>query len=105
MNEVPKFMCEGSKGPHVILVQSFLCGVGCGGKFLLDGYQEEETVRAISIWQDGEAIKIDGNFGPESRKKAKERYGFDFESACQIVRGVTCFIQPNGEKILWSPQV
>ncbi|MFA5173448.1 MAG: peptidoglycan-binding domain-containing protein [Candidatus Paceibacterota bacterium] len=98
MDKIPEFMNMGSFGVCVGLLQIFLCGLQLGKELIFDGHYGEKTAEAVSKWQEKEGIEADGNFGPESRKRAKESYGFDFEAVCLNTPGVTFFLQPDGEE-------
>ncbi len=100
---VPKYMNKGSKGPHVTILQTLLCGqcVGWGFNF----YQEYDvhTANAVEEFQALHELEVNGNFGPAERDIAKRICSFDFDAACETIPGVTDFVQPDNSVISWWP--
>lgn len=69
-----------------------------------DGSYGYVTKAAMTRFQDGiPGCLADGSFGPETRRRAKEFFGFDFEAAAERIHGTTQFVQPDGAVISWSP--
>ena len=89
-------MQAGSKGPHVTLLHAFLCGAGFGNGIVTDGEYGEVMAGCVMALQDKLSLESDGFFGPATRAKVKEVYGFDFEAACQTIPGETEFVQSGG---------
>ena len=101
--EIPRYMNQGSEGPHVTLVQVVLCGVGMGEHMTFDGYYSHLVAAKVKRMQELLHIEADGNFGPVTRQAVKDVYGLDFAAACQTIPGVTVFVQPDGQEISWGP--
>lgn len=103
--EVPKYMQQGSKGPCVTVLQVFLAGVLGGQDLVFDQHYGEVTANKVRVLQDALGMtEKDGNFGPATRAATKDRYGFDFELACQDgLYGfqATEFIQPDRLPVFW----
>lgn len=100
---VPKYMQKGSKGPHVTILQAFLCGAGASLDIKFDQEYGNVTAAAVAEFQTTNGFEVDGNFGPATRDAAKNNFGFDFEAACETVNGVTEFVQPDGSVERWWP--
>lgn len=95
-NEVPGFMGKGSKGPHVVILQSFLAGLSFEPKLVIDGDFGEVTENLVKEFQrtyGGDTIpQPDGCFGKKTRAIAEKIRNFNFETACQSVSGKTIFV-------------
>ena len=106
MNEFPKYMNQGSNGPHVTLLQAFLIGAGMEGlDVVFDGNYGPVTAAKVTRFQKLHGLEADGHFGPDTRQKVRSlsRFDFDFEAACRAVPGVTKFVQPDGSIVEWGP--
>ena len=102
---IPPCMCRDSRGPHVSLLQAFLCGAGFGSKLVFDQDYGPKTSWAVKAWQLANNTVIqDGNCDRGTLLKMQEWGDFDFEAACRTIRGVTIFVQPDGQRIPWSPE-
>lgn len=100
--EMPKYMQKGSSGLAVTLLQVFLCGYGRGREFVFDEEYGEVTAKAVRGFQLDNKLEPDGNFGPATREKAREKYHFDFEAAYKASSGGTSdFVQPDGEILVF----
>ena len=92
-NKLPAFMAEGSKGPHVTPLHSFLAGMGKGilQGLVFDAEYGQKTTELVKEFQNEQGLTEDGCFGPETRDFAKNESGFDFKTACQTIPGKTIF--------------
>ena len=101
---VPGFMNQGSKGPHVTLLQIFLIARGIlnGAEVEFNEVYGPALGRGMAIIQAWGNLDQDGNCGPATRLFLNERFGFDFEAACLAIPGTTRFRQPEGHDIAWS---
>jgi len=101
---VPRYMHPGSRGPAVTLLQAFLCGAGFGRNIEFGEEYEPVTVLALQAWQENQDLDPNDHCGPDTRTAMLDRYGFNFDEACETIRGETIFVQPDGKKTLWSPE-
>ena len=106
--EIPLWMNEGSHGPHVVLLQTFLFGARFSNSLVLDGEYGSITACRVADLQrflgmDRDAIT--GNFSQATRTAVNEKYGFDFEGACLKIPGITRFVQSDGTVIIWEPNI
>lgn len=101
---IPRYMEKGSKGPHVALLQAFLAGKFGVDNLVIDGDYGDVTAGLVKKFQHGNRLEKDGNCGPKTRETMKTR-GFNFEIAATAIPGTTGFVQPDGTKIEWSPEV
>ena len=100
----PPWMCVGSYGPHVSVLQTYLHGAGFGAGIQFDRYFGNVTGDSLSAWKVVNEIKLaDSSLDSEAMRFMREVKGYDFEAACRAVQGTTKFVQPDGSKILWSP--
>lgn len=111
-NEVPRYMNEGSEGPHVTVLQAFLKaitllgpdGTGLLGRdIVFDMQYGRVTSDALAVLQAHHDLEADGHCGPDTRQLMKDAYNFDIEEAWLTVPGVTKFVQPDGSVIEWGP--
>jgi hypothetical protein len=95
----------GSEGPHVTILQAFLCGAKLRGNTLIfDGDYGPVTAEKLKLWQGLRGIEDEenGQYGPVTRLAMLD-CGFDFEVACRTIPGTTIFVQPDGTQVAWSP--
>ena len=103
--EIPGYMQKGSRGPHVTLLQGFLCGVLRGSvtpkQLVYDQDYGEVTVQMVREFQVDHQLEVDGHWGPKTRGVAREEHNFDFEAACKAIYGTSTFVQSDGSKVTW----
>jgi hypothetical protein len=107
VGQVPKFMGEGSEGPHVSLLHAFLAGQNLSDGLKYDAGFGKVTTINLKKFQKRNNLEEDGCFGPESRALTKNRFNFDFESACKTIVGETifCDILHKEEKVIYQNKV
>lgn len=101
---IPKYMQKGSEGPHVVPFQSYLAGKFPHSGIVADGVYGDITAAVTIRLQHGGRIEKDGDCGPDTRQLMRGR-GFDLEVAMMAIPGTTKFVQPDGTKIEWSPEM
>ncbi|MDP1706330.1 MAG: peptidoglycan-binding domain-containing protein [bacterium] len=101
MDPVPEYMDKGSHGPHVTILQAFLCGWGDGGNIEFDQDYGDVTADLVGKFQSDRELDVDSNCGPETRQSMLETDGFDFAAACASVPGTTVF-KHGDEEIEWT---
>ena len=99
VREIPEYLQQGSTGIAVVILQAFLCGLDYGHELAFDGEYGAKTAEAVGRFQKAYNLEVDGNFGPATRRKAKQVFNFDFEAACKAMvnKPVNLFSLPSGE--------
>lgn len=107
----PIYMEKGSEGPAVDLVLEFLerwClgnGITEHG-IVVDGVYGNVAVSRMKQYQADRNISRDGGCGPKTRMEMAREDGFFFTAAAQeLKKGVTEFVQPDGESLFWNPSM
>jgi len=95
-------MCEESKGPHTIPLQSFLCGMRITNGVIFGKYNSAVAHAVVSVQQDL-GLPPTGKFDSVTSDAFKKALGFDLEAACEGIPGITEFVQPDGSVISWWP--
>lgn len=102
-NLVPKYMCEGSEGPHVAVLKAFLLGNKTNDhRVTASPVFDRATKDALETWQRENGIFPSGCLNPETYCKMLQEFGVVMESMFRLIPGTTIFVQPNGEKIPWA---
>ena len=106
--DLPEEMCEESYGAAVNSVLAYLIGwspklaaeygVRCNGVF------ERCGSLLLSRYESAFGLTANGVYGLQARAHMRGR-GFDFEEATRSTGGVTVFIQSDGTRITWSPEI
>lgn len=104
LQEFPKYMNKGSRGPHVKVLKRFLeiSGFGANIDTTSEEYDQATADRVCEL-QERFDIGSDGNFGPITRGTILNGFEFNFEAECSMISGRTMFLQPDGSEIWWSP--
>lgn len=106
--DFPEYMCKGSSGPHVTLLQMFLVGNYdlTDPEFIFDEEYGDRTVGLVMELQESMDVVESGQFGPETHQALLDDYNVNFEAVCKLVPGETNFVQPDGTVIVWhSPKI
>ena len=103
--EFPREMKKDSKGPHVTLLQGFLCGALPGspttGQLVYDQHFGGVTEQLVREFQIRNQLEVTGNWDQPTRGAARRLHTYDFEAACQTIPGITEFVQSDGASIAW----
>ena len=104
--EFPREMKKGSKGPHITVLQSFLCGAfpasPIAGQMVYDEEFGEVTEELVREFQVRCQVSVSCVWDMPTRGAARRDYNFDFEAACNGIQGTTVFVQADGTKIHWG---
>lgn len=102
---IPRFMGEGSKGPHVVLLKAFFLG----RKVTIEPTNLYDAKMAAAVTElQARARIMEQGVGPRTRQRLVKKHGFDFEMLAMLVPGVTKFVDPavttlvGGQK--WTPE-
>ena len=102
----PHEMKKGSKGPHVTLLQSFLCGAlpdnPMTGQLVYDQEFGDVTDELVRGFQIRKQLEVNGNWNQPTRGAARRIHIYDFEAACKGIPGTTAFVQGDGSTIYWG---
>lgn len=110
---MPQFMEQGSKGPVVNAVLSFLDPLATKAQagptgIILDGDYGEVGAGVMKKWQSAHGISADGGCGPETRQTMAAG-GFDLDAFVHSTvftdDDITAFVQPDGTTLYWAPYV
>ena len=104
----PPFLQQGSKGAAVDVLHIILCALGFGVDIQRDGDYGELTMRAVRGLQIHLGFRgddVDGNFGPETRAKLKEKMGIDVDVSPSrpAYSNITEWFGPDGGPYDWDP--
>lgn len=106
MEKIPNFMCPGSEGVGVQLLQGFLANNGFGAEIVNNGIFDDVTKAGIIAYMNAKDPAPEheptGKCGPKTRDLFA-RDGFHFGAALLSAGGKTSFVQPDGQIIEWSP--
>lgn len=99
----PPYLDQGSKGPAVNVLGLLMIAAGYGelGDIVLDGNYTPggRIARAVTAFQNNEGLTPqDGNFGPDSRKAFRRKFGIDVDVlTTEMFAGETIAVGPNKE--------
>ena len=83
--EFPNYMCEGSKGPHIVVLGAFLAGkIFPPSDFVPDQDYGPNIKRMVSAYQIINGVTFENGCGPKTLAMMKKDC-FDFEIACRHV--------------------
>ena len=102
--EFPNYMCEGSKGPHIVVLGAFLAGkIFPPSDFVPDQDYGPNIKGMVSAYQIINGVTFENGCGPKTLAMMKKDC-FDFEIACRhVIFEPALFVQPDGGQVWWSP--
>ncbi len=110
MKPLPEYMQPGSYGPICTALNAFLAAFQTYGSpqeyvrdFVADNIYGENAASVMRHYQESNDLEVDGGCGPETRTELRDD-DFDINVIALGVGGTTVFVQPDGQKIAWSPE-
>ncbi|MBI4134554.1 MAG: peptidoglycan-binding protein [Candidatus Sungbacteria bacterium] len=103
VQEVPRFMNQGSRGAAVQRYQEALVEKGLSvSSFVPDGIYGQVHAAIVGALQAKHGIKPDGHTGPMTWAMLKAEYDIDVDDIIRTTPGKTTLVQDDGTTIEWD---